>query len=151
MGHEQASRRLNLYMHAPADFAGRVLPAFDGSDALERGRPPSGGDGSRLTTSIGATASSSAWHLRVKTACDCTPTGELHGISSVGQACPPRRSDKDRITEEGRGSGAEPRVLNRTGGADRAPSAGVVRHGVREVKHHQAEVDVFAVQLHVCG
>jgi integrase len=33
MGHEQTSTTLNLYTHAPADFADRVLAAFDDSAA----------------------------------------------------------------------------------------------------------------------
>lgn len=33
MGHEQASTTLNRYTHTPADYAARVLDAFDGSAA----------------------------------------------------------------------------------------------------------------------
>ncbi|MER5702603.1 tyrosine-type recombinase/integrase [Micromonospora sp. NPDC002296] len=76
MGHEQASTTLNRHTHTPDDYAARVLEAFDGSAAsllppaketpsadhldgrkptcdllsrvhLEKGRPPSGGDGGR--------------------------------------------------------------------------------------------------------
>ncbi|MGC4895623.1 tyrosine-type recombinase/integrase [Micromonospora sp. DT31] len=34
MGHEQASTTLNRYTHTPADYAARVLEAFNGSAAF---------------------------------------------------------------------------------------------------------------------